>query len=324
MTLKKINKIIIILCLSMFINLNNVEATLPNGTGTNPGSGSSNGKCNFGIGKELCPWGNDVQRTVKLTVYFIYNGEFVANKGEIYWTAYESYKKSGIIEMAPYKNGSTTSRIFNNSTNWEDISKNIMNYFGLENEKYLENPSSQMEKFLNEVVGVNWKEELDGEGKIDAYDIISQEQNPTTAATYGYRIIIEPVLHYKAQNDNGSVEDVLLTVKEVADLVANQGYYNRCTVGGTNICSQAFGGFNTGNSGMASYLTVDFKDVGINPGKNTNYGDKNSDKTISCKLNNDDGTLKANFYKEISKKTNGCGYNIIDIGLCGTQHVEND
>ena len=71
MNIKKINTLIFVVLISMFINLKNVKASTPNGIGNDVGTATASKNCNFGLGKELCSWGNTTHKTVKLTVYFI-------------------------------------------------------------------------------------------------------------------------------------------------------------------------------------------------------------------------------------------------------------
>lgn len=320
----KKNKIVLslsILVLSLFFGMDITQAVYYNGGANDMGSGSSSGSCNFSSNaREICPWSNSSYVTVKISIWFIKDGKFVANKGSVYWTT-NSYYTSGNyaianFKMAPYKKGSTKERVISAGDSWETTNKNIIDYFGLKKEAYRKDPSPEMEKFFEEVMGSEWKEKFDGEGQIGDSKIISQEQNKTKPATYGYRIIIEPVLNYKV-NNYGKETLELLTVKEVAKKVAS-GYTNKCTIGGPGICTFAFGGYTNGDSGYAAALTVDFKDVGITKGTTNEFISTNANASTSCRVLKE--SEKAAFYKEVAKDTNGCGYNIIDI----TNYTENN
>ena len=81
---------LMIIFLSLFLKLDVANAVMYNGGASNIGTGSSDGTCNFPTNKSLCPWDN-AHKTVKITVWFIYNGEFVANKGSVYLTTNKAY-----------------------------------------------------------------------------------------------------------------------------------------------------------------------------------------------------------------------------------------
>ena len=315
---KKIRILLFVMLFGIFFKMNSVQAVIYNGDANNMGSGSSNGKCNFSGPKDLCPWANSSTQTVRISIWFINNGKFVKEKGYVYWTTNSNYiGKEGITKFKspPLKAGSTTERVFKAGDSWTTINKNIIDYFGVTKQAYIKEPSEQMKAFFEELMGSNWKEQFDGEGQIKDSVIVSQPQNKEKPATYGYRIIIEPALNYRVYtvNEKGVGEETseILTVKEIAKKVANEGYHNMCTIGGIGVCKFAFGGTNVGETGYAAALTVDFKDVGITKGTANAYKSENKDASTSCKVV--DEKEKANFYKEVAKDTNGCGYNIIDI-----------
>ena len=304
---RKILTIITVFIFAMVFSTNTVKADQYNGSGTSGGSASSSGGCPTNA-NALCPYGNsnDQHKTIKLTIQWCKNGVCRQIGNSEYWSTKPSLHKD-------FRNPN----VFKSTDEYDVISEKVRKYFDLDKDVAKAEPTEEMVNFFKRTIGDDWKEKFIAES--DETNPISQPTNKVTAATYGFRIFIEPVWRFYR---NGNY--YFYTVKEAAKYITNtNGAYFSCTTspnGEGKSCNNAFLGYNSGEVGFASLLTVDWDDVGIS---------KTTAKSSACYSgsggNNEENMKKI---KNIAETSNGCGWNIIDITMvldtkkCYTQSIE--
>lgn len=271
---KKKISILITICLLLVVGMrkaNAAQANLYNGNGeSEPLPPSAKKDCTA----SFCSWREGYQLGLKIGLYYINDAKFYTvnqiNDGPIVQPVYISYS-----EFAN-KLGLTNIKL-NTDTTWNDISNGVAQAFGAPTNNYTSiNDKDKFESTFKKVFGIDFN-------NID-FDKDSQPSSETNTATYGYRIIIEPVLQFKRSD-----QLVRYTFKEVSYRLSLGEKYGVTT---TNSYSQ-----------FSKYLTVKIKDVGIDAQTGT-----------SCaNAANDAQNLDKGIYSSLMKNENGCGYNIIDI-----------
>lgn len=297
---KIITLIISVIC---FLNFINVEAYY-NGEGGSFTPKNGNGDC--GTAKN-CQYNNSNVFYLKLTLYYIDNGKFekVENTKSYYIAGKDSrdylinstdVTKDSIYEL-PEKYQKQIDEITKASPQkwairYKEASKILTKCFEEKKENVENIMSKNLKKFLNEVTGNDISGKLYKESE-NANPYGSIEKG--TAAKKGYRLVIEPVILYvnaEWANNGGAI----LTVKGTAKKRNNKTEFNSKSLplvptDGTNPQSQ--------------FLQIEFDDVGIK---------KQKDGYCAGTYKNKKGEYKGVTVAELADKTNGCGYNIIDVG----------
>lgn len=271
----KLNKILtllfIFMCSMMLLNDQvKADANMYNGGGSSSsGTPAASDKCPDS-GKSLCPYGNAPRGTrmgLKFSIYYINEANF-----------YEVRDKGGNIVSPKYitvSNAGSVGSGFFTSKLWSNISKNVAIEFGFSDNGFTH--ISDIEKFkskFREIFGVDF-DNLDFEGKD------SQKADKNNPASYGFRIIIEPLVH--VHTSNGSM---YYSVKEVSHLMSDEKYtYTAMNNGATRY------------NEITQWFYVTTKDVGI--------------QSATAEICRNKGTLKG--AEEVKLNASGCGYNIIDI-----------
>lgn len=271
----KLNKILtllfIFMCSMMLLNDQvKADANMYNGGGSSSsGTPTASDKCPDS-GKSLCPYGNAPRGTrmgLKFSIYYINEANF-----------YEVRDKGGNIVSPKYitvSNAGSVGSGFFTSKLWSNISKNVAIEFGFSDNGFTH--ISDIEKFkskFREIFGVDF-DNLDFEGKD------SQKADKNNPASYGFRIIIEPLVH--VHTSNGSM---YYSVKEVSHLMSDEKYtYTAMNNGATRY------------NEITQWFYVTTKDVGI--------------QSATAEICRNKGTLKG--AEEVKLNASGCGYNIIDI-----------
>ena len=271
----KLNKILtllfIFMCSMMLLNDQvKADANMYNGGGSSSsGTPAASDKCP-NSGKSLCPYGNAPGGTrmgLKFSIYYINEANF-----------YEVRDKGGNIVSPKYitvSNAGSVGSGFFTSKLWSNISKNVAIEFGFSDNGFTH--ISDVEKFkskFREIFGVDF-DNLDFEGKD------SQKADKNNPASYGFRIIIEPLVH--VHTSNGSM---YYSVKEVSHLMSDEKYtYTAMNIGATRY------------NEITQWFYVTTKDVGI--------------QSATAEICRSKGTLKG--AEEVKLNASGCGYNIIDI-----------
>lgn len=275
--MKKRKKIIITLLVIFFsFYYTNKVTALYNGSGGTGYNGGARGECGSIIN---CSYNNASMLIMQARLYYINNGSFsqigktyyfvnknaetfLSGKGLnlIYISAFDSYGKN-------YKSASDYLRT---------------TYFG----DTTGNPKKDTAiTFLNNVTG-----QSGNNGYLKVLNKKSQFANKTTAATKGYRIIIEPANNYANPSFSNNTH-ALITVKGMAGEVKG-GAYISC-LGTPGATTTACGNPLLGNGSQAQLLFTSFQDVGISRASKE-----------SCEK------VTLNGLADIKK---GCGYNIVDI-----------
>lgn len=282
------------LVLVCFIHTNKVNSLYNGSAGTAYSGGGSSGTCGT---LTNCGWDNYNKVMIQARLYYIDNGAF-SQIGETYYfvnqNGYNMLKNAGLnlIYISSFDAYSTSGDKYVNAN------KILKKYFG----DVEGNPqTTEGISFLNKVTNSSdYKTKLTNE---------SQFANKTTAATKGYRIIIEPAQNYiNPTFGNEGDTRALITVKGMASeakrihtgLGTNgAGTYSykgidmpSCTGrpgGKTTACNNPLLGINS----AAQYLYTDFEDVGISA----------TSKSYCESINTD----------QLADMKNGCGYNIVDI-----------
>ncbi len=208
----KLNKILtllfIFMCSMMLLN-NQVKADAYNGKGGIVGSKVRPGdSCSF----NWCAKNNQRHTTVKVSVWYIdSNGNWKGTDSNnpysgVFWSNDTNFVKNTLgfnvqfidVDQSIW-NGVTNS----NSRKFEILSQNIARYFGCDNETGTCNDVNNIRGYLDKVYP-NWRTD---------FNLKSEPSSKTKEAVQGYRIIIEPVISYIADNTY-----YLTTVKERAGL----------------------------------------------------------------------------------------------------------
>lgn len=241
-----------------------------------------------------CQYNNFNVFYLKMTLYYIDNGNFDDPIGESYYlsrTGDRNWLKTlGVKEENIYDLGDLQDDLDKVSEEsekrYEEAYKLLKIHFGDREEKVDNVMNKNLRDFLNKVTGGDYEKEL-------IKDTEFADPSGKKPATKGYRLVIEPSISYINVYDEklGRKVGKTFTVKGAADKrVKNPGF--------------TFSSFSLplikgeGNSKVqpqSQFLFTKFKDVGIS-------GESRENCTNGLTI------------KELADVKNGCGYNIIDVG----------
>lgn len=249
-----------------------------------------------------CQYNNFNVFYLKMTLYYINNGEFSEPIGESYYLSRTNdknwLKTLGVKEENIYNLGDLQDdfdKVSEESkTRYEDAYKLLKKHFGDQEENVNNVMNDNLRKFLNKVTGGNYETKLTND---------TEYADPTgkKPATKGYRLIIEPSISYINVYDEklGYKVGKTFTVKGAAIKRIENPNFKFSSMSLPLIKGEGYSDVN--NTPQSQFLFTSFKDVGIS-------GE-------SRKKCTDDLTLK-----ELADVTNGCGYNIIDVGKFITKY----
>lgn len=274
---KKIFLKTLILLILMIVFTQKIEASNYNGAGSNAGPGTNKGDCKVSKETTLCQYGNGPSKYmgVKISLVYVDNGNISSVK-DINGNKIGSKYLTNYKSIADkYDNWKYNTTIIKGQ--YSDISKNLAQYFGATTNGCSGiTDKDKFEKNFKSVFGIS----------IDSVDFENIGENQEALCSNekqninGYRIILEPVISFKNKYD----VFYYYTPKEISKKMANEGVALTTMNSSDGI---------TPYSDIKKYFYTTKNDVGI-------Y----SKSAATC-----EGLAPS----EISKTTNGCGYNIIDI-----------